>query len=110
MLIHAGVCADFFRPLIEQRALTSRYTVLRYHRSGYAGSDRLPDAVSLAQQAQHCRMLMRYLGIERAHVVGHSSSASMALQLAWAAPDAVQSLALPEPSRPAAPSTLLRRW
>jgi hypothetical protein len=34
VLIHAGVCADFFRPLIEQRALTNRYTVLRYHRTG----------------------------------------------------------------------------
>ena len=106
VLIHAGVCADFFRPLIEQRALTSRYTVLRYHRSGYAGSDRLPDAVSLAQQAQHCRTLMRHLGIERAHVVGHSSSASMALQLALDAPDAVHSLALLDPARPAAPSAI----
>jgi pimeloyl-ACP methyl ester carboxylesterase len=106
VLIHAGVCADFFRPLIEQRALTSRYTVLRYHRSGYAGSDRLPDPVSLAQQAQHCLTLMRHLGIERAHVVGHSSSASMALQLALDAPDAVHSLVLLEPARPAAPSAV----
>ena len=106
VLIHAGVCADFFRPLIEQRALTNRYTVLRYHRTGYAGSDRLPDAVSFAQQAEHCRALMRHLGIERAHVVGHSSSASMALQLALDAPDAVHSLALLDPARPAAPSAL----
>jgi pimeloyl-ACP methyl ester carboxylesterase len=106
VLIHAGVCADFFAPLIEQRVLTSRYTVLRYHRSGYAGSDRLPGAVSLAQQAEHCRALMRHLAIDRAHVVGHSSSASMALQLALDAPDAVQSLALLDPARPAAPSAV----
>ena len=106
VLIHAGVCADFFAPLIAQRALTSRYTVLRYHRSGYAGSDRLPDAVTLAHQAEHCRALMRHLGIERAHVVGHSSSASMALQLALDACDAVQSLALLDPARPAVPSAL----
>ena len=106
VLIHAGVCADFFRPLIEQRALTDRYTVLRYHRTGYAGSGSLPGAVGFAQQAEHCRALMSHLGIERAHVVGHSSSASMALQLALDAPDAVQSLALLEPARPAAPSSL----
>ena len=49
---------------------------------------------------------MRHLGIERAHIVGHSSSASMALQLALDAPDAVQSLALLDPARPAAPSAL----
>ena len=106
VLIHAGVCAEFFRPLIEQRALTSRYTVVRYHRTGYAGSDALPGAVGFARQAEHCRALMSHLGIERAHVVGHSSSASMALQLALDAPDAVQSLALLDPARPAAPGTL----
>jgi pimeloyl-ACP methyl ester carboxylesterase len=106
VLMHAGVCADFFRPLIEQHALTSGYTLLSYHRSGYAGSSRLAGAVSFAQQAAHCRALMRHLGIERAHVVGHSSSASMALQLALDAPDAVHSLALLDPARPAALSAL----
>jgi hypothetical protein len=70
VLIHAGLCADFFRPLIEQRALTDRYTLLRYHRTGYAGSGVLPGAVGFAQQAEHCRALMSHLGIERAHVVG----------------------------------------
>jgi pimeloyl-ACP methyl ester carboxylesterase len=107
VLMHAGLCADFFRPLIEQRGRTDRYTLLRYHRTGYAGSGALPGAVGFAQQAEHCRALMSHLGIERAHVVGHSSSASMALQLALDAPDAVQSLALLEPARPAAPSSLL---
>jgi pimeloyl-ACP methyl ester carboxylesterase len=106
VLIHAGVCADFFAPLIEQRAFTDRHTVLRYHRTGYAGSDRLPGAVGFERQAEHCRALMRHAGIERAHVVGHSSSASMALQLALDAPDVVQSLALLDPARPAVPSAL----
>ena len=99
MLIHAGVCADFFAPLIEQRALTDRYTVLRYHRSGYAGSDRLPNAVSLAQQAQHCRTLMRHLGIERAHVVGHSSSARHGAPAGTGHP---RRRAVPGPARPGA--------
>jgi pimeloyl-ACP methyl ester carboxylesterase len=104
VLMHAGVCADFFVPLIEQAALASQHTLVRYHRTGYAGSGRLPGAVSFAQQAAHCRELMRHLGIERAHVVGHSSSASMALQLALDAPEAVGSLALLDPARPAAPT------
>ena len=63
-------------------------------------------AVSFARQAAHCRALMRQLGIERAHVVGHSSSASMALQLALDSPEAVQSLALLDAARPAPPSAL----
>jgi pimeloyl-ACP methyl ester carboxylesterase len=108
VLMHGGVCADFFRPLLEQPALGDRHSLISYHRTGYAGSGRLPGAVSFARQAAHCLALMRHLGIVRAHVVGHSSSASMALQLALDAPDAVHSLALLEPARPAAPTALHR--
>jgi pimeloyl-ACP methyl ester carboxylesterase len=43
---------------------------------------------------------MEQIGIERAHVVGHSSSADIALQLAVDYPDAVQTLVLMEPARP----------
>jgi pimeloyl-ACP methyl ester carboxylesterase len=101
VLVHAGVCADFFTPLLKEPALTGRYRLLSYHRVGYAGSSRVVGAVSIAQQAAHCRSLMRHLGIKRAHLVGHSSSAMMALQLALDAPDAVQTLALLDAARPA---------
>jgi pimeloyl-ACP methyl ester carboxylesterase len=106
VLMHAGVCADFFKPLLEDPALTDRYRVVHYHRAGYAGSSRVADPLSIAQQAAHCRSLMHYLGIARAHIVGHSSSAMMALQLALDAPDAVQSLALLDAARPAPTSEI----
>jgi pimeloyl-ACP methyl ester carboxylesterase len=48
-------------------------------------------------------MLLEQLGIQRAHVVGHSSSADIALQLALDAPDVVASLTLMEPARPDPP-------
>jgi pimeloyl-ACP methyl ester carboxylesterase len=41
---------------------------------------------------------MRHLGIARAHIVGHSSSGLVALQLALDSPDTVHTLALLEPS------------
>ena len=104
VLVHAGVFADWFKPLLEERALTDRYRVVSYHRVGYAGSSHLAGPVSIAQQARHVRSLMRHLGIERAHVVGHSSSGNMALQLALDAPDMVHSLALLEPALLAVPS------
>ena len=47
---------------------------------------------------------MRHVGIERAHVVGHSSSATIALQLALDFPAAVQTLVSMEAARPV-PST-----
>jgi pimeloyl-ACP methyl ester carboxylesterase len=98
VLAHAGVFADWFKPLMEAPALAGRYRLVRYHRIGYAGSSRLAGPVTIAQQAAHLRLLMRHLGIERAHIVGHSSSANIAMQLALESPDMVQSLALLEPA------------
>ena len=54
----------------------------------------------MADHAEHCAVLMRRLGIDDAHVVGHSSSAVIALQLAADFPDSVRTLALLEPARP----------
>jgi pimeloyl-ACP methyl ester carboxylesterase len=106
VLVHAGVCADFFAPLAEEPALADQYRLLSYHRIGYAGSSHVDGPVSIAQQAAHCRSLMRHLGIGKAHMVGHSSSAMMALQLALDAPDVVHTLALLDAARPAPPSEI----
>lgn len=100
VLVHAGVFADWFEPLIKERALADRYRVVSYHRVGYAGSSDAAGPVTIAQQAAHLRSLMDSLGIERAHIVGHSSGAIIALQLALDAPARVQSLALLEPALP----------
>jgi pimeloyl-ACP methyl ester carboxylesterase len=100
VLVHAGIFADWFKPLRDEPALTGKYRVLSYHRVGYAGSSRLPGPLSLAQQAGHLRALMQKLGIPRAHLVGHSSGGNIALQLALESPEMVQSLVLMEPALP----------
>ena len=104
MLIHWGLCAAWAEPLMDEPALADRFRLLSYHRAGFAGSDRIEGPVSMAEHAAHCALLMRHLGIERAHVVGHSSSAVIALQLALDFPDAVHTLALMEPARPVPPT------
>jgi pimeloyl-ACP methyl ester carboxylesterase len=109
VLAHAGVFADWFKPLLEEPALAGHYLLVRYHRIGYAGSSRVVGSVSIAQQAVHLRSLMRHLGIERAHVVGHSSSGNMALQFALDSPGMVQSLAVLEPALMAVPSAQTSR-
>lgn len=109
VLIHPGHFADWFAPLLGEPALTEHYRVLSYHRVGCVGSSPIGGPVSFAQQAAHCRSLMRHLRIERAHVVGHSSSGNIALQLALDAPDAVHSLALLEPALMAVPSAQTSR-
>ncbi len=109
VLVHAGIFSDFSRPLTEEPALTSRYCLVSCHRVGCAGSSRVAGPVSIAQEAQHCRALMRHLGIDRAHVVGHSNSGNLVLQLALDAPDAVHSLVLQEPALMAVPSAQTAR-
>ena len=100
VLLHAGLFAQWFQPLIDEPALATRYRVLNLHRVGYAGSSRVAGPVSIARQAAQVRALMRQLGIERAHVVGHSSGGNIALQLALDAPQHVHSLSLLEPALP----------
>jgi pimeloyl-ACP methyl ester carboxylesterase len=97
VLIHGALIAEAFAPLCAEPALAG-YSLLRYHRRGYAGSSPVPAPFSVAQQAADCRGLMRGLGIERAHVVGHSGGGLIALQLALAEPEAVHSLVLLEPA------------
>ena len=109
VLMHPGHFADWFTPLLHEPALTEHYRMLTYHRVGCRGSSHIAGPVSLAQQAAHCRSLMRYLGIEQAHVVGHSSSGNIALQLALDAPDVVHSLAVLEPALYAVPSAQTSR-
>jgi pimeloyl-ACP methyl ester carboxylesterase len=104
VLIHCGVSASWAEPLLSEPALEDGYQLLSYHRAGFGDSSRLDRPVSMADHAEHCRLLMRRLGLERAHVVGHSSSAVVALQLAVDHPEVVHSLALLEPARPAPPT------
>ena len=109
VLIHPGIFADWFDPLIREGALAGRHALLHYHRAGCAGSSHLTGPVSVADHATHSRLLMKHLGIARAHVVGHSSSGNVALQLALDAPECVQSLAVLEPALMTVPSVVTSR-
>jgi pimeloyl-ACP methyl ester carboxylesterase len=101
VLIHAGVCADFFAPLSREPAVGGRFRVLRYHRPGYGESPGLDGPLTMADHAAHCAGLMEELELGPAHVAGHSSSAMMALQLALDRPELVASLTLLDSARPA---------
>jgi 3-oxoadipate enol-lactonase len=104
VLMHWGIGARWAEPLLDEPALSERHRLLTYHRAGFGASDRIDGPVSMALHAKHCSILMGALGIGRAHVVGHSSSALLALQLALDFPGVVQSVVLMEPARPVPPS------
>jgi pimeloyl-ACP methyl ester carboxylesterase len=100
VLIHWGVSATWAEPLLEEPALAGRFRLLTYHRAGFGGSSSIEGPLSMADHAEHCRLLMRHLGIERAHIVGHSSSVAVALQLALDAPDTAHTLVSMDAARP----------
>jgi len=103
VLVHHGAGPGWFRPLLSEPAL-SCYRLIHYHRVGYAGSSRLTPPLTFPKEASTLQALMRCLGIERAHVVGHSASGCIALQMALDVPDVVHSLALLEPALLVVPS------
>jgi pimeloyl-ACP methyl ester carboxylesterase len=104
VLIHWGVGVIWAEPLLREPALAARHRLLHYHRAGFGVSGRIHGPISISEHAEHCRLLMRHVGIARAHVVGHSSSAVIALQLALDTPDAVATLVLMEAARPVPPT------
>ena len=98
VFIHGAFIADVFRPLVSEiEAAGSRWRLITYHRRGYGGSTHAAGPTTMHRQSRDCRELLSYLHIERAHVVGHSFGASVALQLALEEPALVHSLVLLEP-------------
>lgn len=107
VLIHWGVASAFADPLLHEPVLADAYQLLTYHRAGFGCSARVQGPLTIADHARHCRLLMDHVGIERAHVVGHSSSATIALQLALDFPAAAPTVVSMEAARPV-PSTELQ--
>lgn len=104
LLIHGALIgADAYAALAGEDAL-SEYRLIRYNRRGYCGSTALNGPFSIADQARDAAAILRKLGIDRAHVAGHSFGALVALLLAHDEPNLVHSLVLAEPPLNAVPS------
>lgn len=97
LLIPPGPLADGFLPFLSDKALADRYRLIQYHRRGQVGSTEATPPVSYVEQAADAVGLLSHLGVSRAHVVGHSTGANIALQLALDRREAVQTLVLLEP-------------
>jgi len=98
LLIHGSILADAFVALRAEPRIATNYRVISYHRRGFAGSARASAPFTIGQQAADGRALLRHVGVERAHIAGHSYGAVIAIQWALDAPTAIESLALLEPA------------
>jgi pimeloyl-ACP methyl ester carboxylesterase len=97
LLIHGALICDALSLVAHEPALADRHRVIWYRRRGYAGS-RAVGPFSMEGQARDAEDLLSHLGIERAHVVGHSGGGAIAAQLALQSPSRVRSLVLNEPA------------
>jgi 3-oxoadipate enol-lactonase len=95
VLFISPVLADGFVPLATDDALGD-YRIIRYHKRGWVGSTHTDGPVSIQDHAADAAALLSHLGVTRAHVVGHSSGAAVAAQLAVDDPDLVHTVALLE--------------
>lgn len=98
LLIHGALIADSLMPLVKEPILSEKFSLILYHRRGYGSSSRTKSSTSIVQQAADSKALLHHLGIPRAHMLGHSLGACIALQLTLEDTDIVHSLALLEPA------------
>ena len=96
VLLISPVMADGFLPLLSEPSLAHRYRLITYHKRGWMGSTHTPPPVSIADHAADAAALLAHLGVGRAHIVGHSSGAAVAAQLALLQPEIVHTVALLE--------------
>jgi 3-oxoadipate enol-lactonase len=75
-------------------ALTARYRVLAFDSRGAGATDAPDQPYTTAMMAADTVGLMRYLGIDRAHVIGRSLGGAIAQEVALQAPELVRSLAM----------------
>src|SRR5262245_27334918 len=85
LFIHGTLIADAFRPLFGEPPLEG-YRLIHYHRRGYGGSERPTGPMGIRDQVADSLSVLSGLGVERAHIVGHSLGGAVALQLALESP------------------------
>lgn len=97
VFIQTALTADEFLPVASQPGVREFYQVILYHRRGYGRSSPAEGPGSIMRDASDCQGLLAVLDIERAHVVGVSYSAAVALELAVTVPSLVHTLTVIEP-------------
>jgi pimeloyl-ACP methyl ester carboxylesterase len=95
VLVHASPFVSWYGPLVEQ---LSEFSTLTYRRHLRRRDDGRYRSLTVAEDAAICAQLMDHVGWTKAHAVGHSYGALVALQLARDRPDRVGSVALLEPA------------
>ena len=111
VLIH-GVTGDLSTWYIGvMPSLAKEFSVTAFDLRGHGYSEGTPSGYTSAHMAADLDALLESLGIKKAHLVGHSFGATVALHCAILYPDRVASLVLADPGLPALqPFIDLKQW
>ncbi|GAA1553639.1 hypothetical protein GCM10009789_03890 [Kribbella sancticallisti] len=96
VFVHGGMMRDFLVPLADELAKRGDYQAIHFGRRGHGGRGLPAEATDIPGQAADVVAILDALGIENAHVAGHSFGAYIALELAGRAPDRLLSALLLE--------------
>lgn len=96
VFIHGGMARDLLKPLADELVRTGGYRAIHYGRRGHGGHGLPGETADIAGQATDVVTILDALGIDKAHVAGHSFGADIALELATRVPDRVLSATLLE--------------
>ena len=97
VFVHGGVMRDFLVPLADELTRRGEYQVIHYGRRGHGGRGLPAEATDIPGQVPDVLAILDALGIEKAHVAGHSFGGYVAMDLATRTPGRMLSALLLEP-------------
>ena len=97
VLIHGAMARDLLKPLMDELVKTDRYQVIHYGRRGHGGHGLPGETADIPGQAADVVAVLDALGVDKAHVAGHSFGAYIALEMATQAAGRLLSAVLLEP-------------
>lgn len=97
VFIHGALTRDLLEPLAGELTRRDGYRTIHFGRRGHGGRGLPAVPADIPGQASDVVAILDALGIDRAHVVGHSFGAFIALELATRVPERLRSAILLEP-------------
>jgi pimeloyl-ACP methyl ester carboxylesterase len=97
VLIHGAMTRDLLKPLMDELVKKDRYQVIHYGRRGHGGHGLPGETVDIPGQVADVVAVLDALGVDKAHVAGHSFGAYIALEMATQAAGRLLSAVLLEP-------------
>lgn len=97
LLVHGSLCDHRYWRLQESALLAKCRTIIPSLRHYWPLNEPESESFSAEQHATDLLTLLQHLGIEKAHILGHSRGAAVAVRMAQQAPEQVASLILADP-------------